>query len=344
MSANPRPSAPPRELVDLRDNTNLWGPPPSAVAAFRGLDPAAIGPYPGPTGGRLLPALARYLEVREEEVTVGCGSDELIDAAFRLAGPGAPLRYLAPTFSMVPVYGLANRLVPCPIPIDKGGGIPRGFPPSGAGPGLLYLCTPNNPTGTTLPAGMIREAIATAAGDALVVIDSAYADFAGEPPNAWMREAIRSGRTLVLRTFSKAWGLAGLRIGYAAGSPELVARLVAIRSPYNLNAVAERVALAALERDGDWVRARAREAAESRDRLLGRLRERGRAPWDSAANFVLLPVANAAEVVGRLLERGVAVRPFPGLPVIGDAVRIGVGPWPMVERFLDALEEVLPCG
>ena len=102
-------------MADLRDSVNLWGPPPSARDMRRGLGHGRLARYPGPGGGRLVPALARHLRVREDEIAVGCGSDELIDSAFRLAGAGVELRYVAPTFSMVPVYAAANRLTARPV-------------------------------------------------------------------------------------------------------------------------------------------------------------------------------------------------------------------------------------
>ena len=329
-------------MIDLRDNTNLWGPPPAAVEALRGLDPRRLAAYPGADGGVLLPALAEFLGVSEAELALGCGSDDLIDAAFRLAEPGSALAYPEPTFSMVPVFGRANRLRLSPTPFEADGSLDAGALPAGASDasGIIYLCSPNNPTGTSLPEATLRTVVEHAPG--LVVLDAAYAEFTGEPE--WAGWAGRHDRLLVLRTFSKAWGLAGLRIGYAIGAPPLITRLRALRGPYGVNAVAEAAAAAALAHDGDWMRARSREAAANRDRLLGALRARGLAPLPSAANFVLLPVGDARGLASRMLARGVAVRAFPALPGIGDAVRISVGPWPLLEEALAALEEALACG
>jgi histidinol-phosphate aminotransferase len=108
-----------------------------------------------------------------------------------------------------------------------------------------------------------------------------------------------------------------------------------------VSAVSEAVVSRVLEQDGAWVQARAREAADNRDRLIARLVAMGQTPWPSRANFVLLPVADATAVAARLLARRVAVRAFVALPGVGDAVRIGVGPWELMERCLDALHEAL---
>jgi len=326
-------------VADLRDSVNQWGPPPSARDVRSGLGPGRLAGYPAPGGGRLVPALARHLRVREDEIAVGCGSDELIDAAFRLAGPGAELRYVVPTFSMVPVYAAANRLTARPVCGRPDGEIePGSLTPSPGG--AVYLCSPNNPTGALLPPRVVDIVLSRAPAGSLVIIDAAYADFADQP--AWFGEATRFERCLVLRTFSKAWGLAGLRVGYAVGHARLIARLNTIRGPYMVNAVAEEIVSRVIERDGAWVRMRAREAAENRDRLIARLVAMGHDPWPSHANFVLLPVADATAATARLLLHGVAVRPFSALPGVGDAIRIGVGPWTLLERCLGGLSEMLP--
>jgi histidinol-phosphate aminotransferase len=326
-------------VADLRDSVNLWGPPPSARDVRSGLGQGRLAHYPGPGGGRLVPALARHLRVREDEIAVGCGSDELIDAAFRLAGAGAELRYVVPTFSMVPVYAAANRLTARPVCTRPDGEIePGSLTPSPGG--AAYLCSPNNPTGAPLPPRVVDTVLARAPAGSLVIIDSAYADFTDQPD--WFDEATGFEGCLVLRTFSKAWGLAGLRVGYAVGHARLIARLNVTRGPYMVNAVAEEIVPRVIERDAAWVRARASEAAENRDRLIDRLVAMGHAPCPSHANFVLVPVADATVAAARLLLHGVAVRPFSALPGVGDAIRIGVGPWPLLERCLRGLSELRP--
>ncbi|HEU5220042.1 MAG TPA: histidinol-phosphate transaminase, partial [Gemmatimonadales bacterium] len=308
-----------------------------------GFEARWMSEYPGSDGGILLPALARFLGVAESQVTIGCGSDELIDSAFGLAEPGSALIHSEPTFSMVPVYAGANRLRSVGVPLGANGGFdpqPLLNAARAAGPQtVIYLCSPNNPTGGAIPADAIRTLLQQAPG--LVILDAAYAEFCDEP--GWLTEAAGSERLLVLRTFSKAWGLAGLRVGYAVGGAALIARLRSNRGPFSLNAVAERVTVAALAQDGAWVIAHAREVARNRDRLLEALRALGLSPLPSSANFVLLPVADARNVAAGLLHRGIAVRAFGDLGEIGDAIRIGVGPWEVMARCLTAIREVLSC-
>jgi histidinol-phosphate aminotransferase len=336
MTATPSP------LINLRDNVNLWGPPPSAAEVLRGFEPEWIAQYPGTEGGLLAPELARFLGVDEAEVSVGCGSDELIDAALGLAEPGSAVVHSDPTFTMVPVYARANRLRSVPVPYGASGEFDLArfsearSKAGRAGPAVTYLCSPNNPTGGVIPAASIRALIADSSG--LVILDCAYAEFCGEPD--WVAEAVKSDRLVVLKTFSKAWGFAGLRTGYAVGSRALIGPLRASRGPFSLNAVAERAVTVALRRDQEWMRIHADQAGRNRDRLREELRARGLRPLPSSANFVLLPVTDAERVAAALLERGIAVRGFTRLPGIGDAVRIGVGPWELLERCLSALREV----
>jgi histidinol-phosphate/aromatic aminotransferase/cobyric acid decarboxylase-like protein len=142
---------------------------------------------------------------------------------------------------------------------------------------------------------------------------------------------------LVCRTLSKAYGLAGLRVGYATASAGIVETIEKSRGPFKVNALAQCAAVAALTEDRDWVVARAAEAVENRDRLAAALRALGFSPLPSAANFLLVPTPKAFDVAERLRADGIGVRPFRNLPQIGDAFRITAGPWPIMERVLGAL-------
>ena len=196
----------------------------------------------------------------------------------------------------------------------------------------LILNSPNNPTGAMMARESIERVVNEATG--VVFIDEAYAEFAGVSA---VDLAERSDRVLVIRTMSKAFGLAGLRIGYAIGQPKLVMEVEKSRGPYKLNAMAEQMAIAALRHDRDWIDEHVALAIQLRERLADALRAMGLSPMPSSANFVCVPVANCVAVGQALRARGVAVRPFPTLPHVGDALRISVGPWSMLQRLLDAL-------
>jgi histidinol dehydrogenase len=323
--------------LDLSDNTNRWGVPPSAARVLRELDDTTVTRYPSVYAAELKDALAAYAGVAAGEIVTGCGSDDVLDATMRaFADPGDRIAYPDPTFAMLPHFARTNGLVAVPIATPD----PHALDLDAllaARARITYLCSPNNPTGLALSRAEVEHVVQCAAG--LVILDEAYAEFMGD---GWLAEAPRHPRLVVARTMSKAFGLAGLRIGYATAAASLIAPIEQARGPYKVNAVAERAALAALREDMDWVRAGIAAARESRTRLTESLRTMGMHPFSSAANFVLVPVADAAATATRMRAAGVAVRPFSAMPGIGDAVRITVAPWPMMETALQAFRAAVP--
>ena len=335
--------------VDLSDNTNLAGPPPAVRSLLAGVSSSAVTRYPTPYATALRARLAELAGVEVDNVTTGCGSDDLIDAALRaFCEPEARVAFPAPTFGIVSSFARANGAHPVPVPLAAELALdPEAL--LACDPAVIYLCRPNNPTGTLWArAAVERVAAGSATGDRapLVVVDEAYADFAGEDLRAW---AAGTSNVVVLRTLSKAWGLAGLRVGYAVGPAPLIAAIDKARGPYKVGAVAEAAALATLGADGGWVDEGVREVVTIRERLAAALRERGLPPLPSAANFLFVPlpsqvavaVGGASGLAAALRARGVAVRAFPALPRLGDGFRVGLGPWPLMERFLAALDDVL---
>lgn len=333
-----------RCAIDLSDNTNLWGAPPAAARAIGELALSGVCRYPELYSESLVEALAAYAGVDAGAIVTGCGSDDVIDAAIRAFGePGGRLAHIDPTFTMVPVFARLNGLEPVAVPLtgDFDADADRLL---AAGAAVTYLCSPNNPTGTELRRETMERVIAEAEG--VVVVDEAYAEFSGRSVADLVAS---SDRLLVTRTLSKAFGLAGLRVGYGIASPAIVAALRKARGPYKVNVVAERAAVAALRADVNWMRARVTDAVAVRQRLDSALRALGLEPLPSAANFVLVPVAGARAVAKAMSDRGVLVRAFDGLAAVtpaleasgGAALRIGVGPWEQMEAALEALREAL---
>jgi len=197
---------------------------------------------------------------------------------------------------------------------------------------IIYICSPNNPTGSPAVRRSVDRVIERAPG--IVIIDEAYGEFTD---GGRVSEAPQHDRVLVTRTLSKAFGMAGFRIGYGTGAASLVHEIEKVRGPYKENTPAERAAACALREDVLWMRELAAEAVQNRERFAEALRAHGLDPLPSAANFLLVPIANAALVAQRMRERGIAVRPYPGLAGIGDALRITIGPWTLMELALDAL-------
>ena len=336
------PKRTPVEL-DLTDNTNLWGLPPTAERTLRDMPVAAVTRYPTLYAGELKAELALLHGVSADMIVTGCGSDDILDSAMRAFGePGELVAGSEPSFAMIPIFARMNALRWMGIselsPMGVG---PRAHQPDidallATNAKILYLCSPNNPTGALLARESIERVIAHAQG--VVFVDEAYAEFAGVSS---IDLVAQSERVLIIRTMSKAFGLAGLRLGYAIGQPSLVIDVEKSRGPYKLNALAERVALAALRNDMPWVNEHVALAVMLRDRLSDALRAMGLAPMPSAANFVCVPIAQCVAVGQAMRARGVAVRPFPALPHVGDALRISVGPWPLMERMLAALASAL---
>jgi histidinol-phosphate aminotransferase len=323
-------------ILDLSDNTNLYGVPPAALRVLRETSAGEATRYPSPQSDDLRAALANYAGVTPERVSTGCGSDDVLDSIVRtFASPGERLAFCDPTFSMIPELARRNRLVPCPVrlaadfDIDDTALLAAGAP-------LLYLCSPNNPTGTVASRERIERVLDGARG--IVVLDEAYAEFSG---TSLLAETGRRRDLLVVRTLSKAFGLAGLRVGYAIGDPDRIARVEETRGPYKVGSIAERAAAAALREDRSWVADRAAQTGLDRERLIAALTAIGLAPLPSAANFVLVPVPDAAACAARMRAAGVHVRAFPGLAGIGDAVRMTVAGPAVIQPAVAALREAL---
>ena len=318
--------------IDLSDNTSVFGVPPSALNELHNTTETMVLRYPALYADELKAALARYVGVGPSEIVTGCGSDDVLDSAIRaFTEPGDEVATSDPSFVMIPILARMNGLTPVSIPLRSDYEIDVDALIATRAR-IIYICSPNNPTGTLASRASIRRVLEEASG--LVILDEAYAEFSGI---SYIAEAPRWGRLLVVRTLSKAFGLAGLRVGYAAGTTALVAEVEKARGPYKVNSLAERAALAALTHDMEWVRARIEDVVELRERFRTGLVASGFAPLTSHANFVLVPVSHAEDVAAAMRRRGVAVRPMVDLPGIGDAVRIGIGPWPMLQATLDAL-------
>ena len=338
--------------IDLSDNTNLWGAPPSALEVIRSSDASSFARYPALYSEPLRAHLLDYVGLGANDAldtVTGCGSDDVLDSAMRIFnGEGARIAYSAPTFSMIPVFAQLNGLHAVAIPFMANLDIDAERLVDAAAD-ITYLCSPNNPTASAATRDAIEYVVQNARG--MVILDEAYAEFA---PETFVDLVTRHEHLLVTRTFSKAFGLAGLRIGFGVASRELAHLVARARGPYKVSTVAERAAMAVLRPgpDGlDWVRDHATLAVTNRDRLIAALSSRGITTLPSAANFVLAPMPDAVAVSRDLVARGILVRIISGLPMDpaalatgnGLGLRIGVGPLEMMQSLLAAFDEVRPC-
>jgi histidinol-phosphate aminotransferase len=338
--------------VDVSDSVNLWGSPPAALRALTATS-IVTSRYPSAYAAPLRDAVLRYLGLSSSsdvDVVSGCGSDDVLDATMRAFGePGDEIAFAAPTFSMISVFARLNSLLPVPVPMSSNYAVdPERLVDRRAK--ITYLCTPNNPTSNALSRDAVEYVVRNAAG--LVVIDEAYAEFA---PETFVDLVTMSDRVLVTRTFSKAFGLAGLRVGYGVGHVDVVEPVMRARGPYKVSAFAEAAAVAALADDPDalgWVSKHVALAVAIRVRLAIELESLGLFIAPAAGNFLFVPMAEARSMAEAMSRRGVLVRALSGLtqdiPALavsgGQALRIGVGPWEMMERVLEALEEALACA
>jgi histidinol-phosphate aminotransferase len=319
--------------VELSENTNQWGAPPAAVSALAACDARALFNYPSQPISPLIAQLAEYVGTNDPAtIVLGCGSDDILDCSMRaFAEPGDVMAFSDPTFSMCAYFARTNGLTPVGVPILRNWDIDvDGLLATKAR--IIYLCAPNNPTGTPIPESSVRRLLDKAEG--IVIVDEAYAEFAN---SSWAARAPQEERLVVFRTMSKAFGLGGLRIGYAVGRPELLQEIDKASGPFKVNAIAERVASATLKEGVPWVQARVEDAKVARAALRESLVALGLKPLPSESNYVMLPVPNAQAVAAHMRESGIAVRAFTALAVIGDALRITVGPPEMMKRCVDAL-------
>jgi histidinol-phosphate aminotransferase len=321
--------------IDLSDNTNLFGSAPSALAAIVEWAKERPARYPSLATVPLREALADWLGVGADNVVGGCGSNDVLDSSMRaLAEPGWRLAYAAPTFVMTSHFATANSLTPIAVPTFADGE-PDVDRLLATGAELIYLATPNNPSGKAAAAGAIDQLLERA--PRLVLLDEAYVEYAGA---SRVRDAVATGRAIVTRTFSKAWGLAGLRVGYAVGSARLIAEIEKARGPYKVNAVAERAAAAAVVHDRGWLAGIVADVAAGRADLAARLGALGYVSLPSNANFVSVRVPSATKAAEHLKTTGIGVRAFVATPVFGDLLRITVGPREIRDRVIAGFESM----
>jgi histidinol-phosphate aminotransferase len=319
-------------IADLSFNTNFWGPPPGVRTFLSELPASVLSEYPAAQGASLHSAISAHVGFNRASIAVGCGSDELLDAAFRaFAGSGGIVAHPDPTFAMVESFARSNGLDAVSIPLTAD------FHPNisalmRTNADIVYVCSPNNPTGGVIDRGDLESLLTITRG--IVILDEAYVEFA-DSSNIDLVES--SDRLLVLRTFSKAFGLAGVRVGYAVGRPTLIELLNTVRAPYSVNAIAQRTALTALQCGLPWVEACVIHTKALRSRFLSELATAGICALPSQANFVLVTGVDVRAAVRELQAVRVRARVFEGLTGIGDAIRITIGPWPIMDRCITAL-------
>ncbi|MDI3256494.1 MAG: histidinol-phosphate transaminase [Kyrpidia sp.] len=331
-----------RDVVKLASNENPLGPSPKVQEV---LVRAAANLHRYPDGGavRLRQALAAFHGVPENAVLVGNGSDELIKLiAESFVEPGDEVIVPTPSFSE---YWFATQVMAgttVAVPLGEGFQYDPERMLQAVTPRtkLMYLCTPNNPTGTYIPADALAEMVRRAPDHMLLVLDEAYHDYVEAEDYGEGLPFVKDGaKVIVLRTFSKLYALAALRVGYAVADPEIIDLVNRVREPFNVNALAQAAAVAALE-DGEHRRNSFEMNRTGKRQLYTGLETLGCRCVPSQANFILVQTPYpSTRVFEQLLRRGVIVRDGAafGLP---DHLRISVGTREENARLLDALADV----
>lgn len=315
----PGPKAP--GAIVLASNETPFDSLPAVLKAVQDVD--SIGRYPDPAACELTAAIAARHGVAVEQVITGCGSVGLCQQLVQVSvEPGDEVVFSWPSFEAYPqfVAVAGGRAVTVPL-VDEYQSLPAMLAAISPATRLVFICNPNNPTSTGVDGAQLTRFLDEVPADCLVVIDEAYREYVTAPGSIDGIEAA-AGRdnVVVLRTFSKAFGLAALRIGYAVGAPSVVAALAKVAVPFAVSTVAQRAALAVLEEEAEILRQAALTVGE-RERVIGALRAQGWTPPDSSTNFVWLPLRDRAEAFGSsLAERGILVRTFPG---VGSRITIG---------------------
>lgn len=333
-------------LIGLDRNERLSPLPDAVVAEIRdAVDSALLTRYP--SLDRLYDRLAVSFGVERERLLLTAGSDAAVKALYQVySRPGGQALMLEPSYAMYPIYARMFGMEPVQIGFGDDLSFDTDELLAGVGPEtrLVFIANPNQPTGTVLADAVIGELLTRArAVGALVVVDEAYYPFSAHTLLPWVAE---HPNLVVTRTFSKAWGLAGVRIGLVAAAPEIVTNLFKVRSAYDVNAVAAACAdvlLAHPEVAQDY----AAEVAAGRELLVTRARALGLEPVPSLTNFQVLRLAgrrDPAELVAALHARGYIVKgPF-GAPCLHDCIRVTLGGPELMGAFADALAAELPAA
>ncbi|HXW92978.1 MAG TPA: aminotransferase class I/II-fold pyridoxal phosphate-dependent enzyme [Terriglobales bacterium] len=334
-SFGPMPTATVDLPVRLDSNENPYGPSRRVLESMRGALSMA-NRYPRPEYQGLVEHIAAMHRVQPEQVLLGCGSSEILRvAAVASLGPGKKFVQASPTFETAERYAKQAGAAVIAVPLDREfahdlDSMLSHLDPAAA---LLYICNPNNPTGSLTPRVALEAFLAKVPATTTVLIDEAYHHFATETPGyaSFLDRPIEDDRIVVARTFSKVYGLAGMRLGYAIAKPALISRFRPHITPVNVNAVVVRAALVAMD-DAEGVQDYVMKNAMNRREFFNQAGARGLAPIPSSTNFVMMDVHRPAQqVIEHFRKNQVWIgREFPPLETY---VRVSLGKAEEMQEF-----------
>jgi histidinol-phosphate aminotransferase len=328
------------DVIKLASNENPLGPSPKALAA---IESAARSIYLYPDGGApaLRSAVAALTDMPPDCLVFGNGSDEILHLlALTFLHNSAHIVQADPSFAMYEIYGKLCNAAITKVPLkDYTHDLDAIADAITSETRIVFVANPNNPTGTLVTQPEVDRFMARVPENVITVFDEAYAEYVTNPDKPDMRPYIRDGRNVViLRTFSKAFGLAGLRVGYGIARPEIIGLLNRVRSPFNVNLLAQAAAAAAAG-DTDHLERTIAANTAGRVYLEQAFEKMGLEYVPSEANFILVDVKkDAKEVASALERRGVIIRAGLGL---ATHIRVTIGTQPQNERFIASLADVL---
>jgi len=326
--------------IKLASNENPYGPSPKAIAAIKKAA-TEVHRYPDGDATLLKAALAAFHAVDTDQILIGNGSNEVLELLIRtFAGPCDEVVYAQRGFI---VYALAAQAAGATgIAISESDGLTHDLDAMAAAvtakTKVICIANPNNPTGTLHHNEAIQAFLNKLPQDVIVIVDEAYYEFVADQLGDSVHNLSHPG-LVVSRTFSKAYGLAGCRVGYAVANPAIVGLTNRFREPFNINIPAQAAAMAALD-DRDWVMAHVAETIAERERLETALRSMGMSGGHSFGNFVLLRHSQSSGILQRLENHGIIPRPLAPYGM-ADYLRISVGlPEENIE-FLSVLKRIV---
>src|SRR5471032_878684 len=332
---------PAESIIKVASNENPFGPSPLAQAALQKAI-SGVNLYPDGNAFYLKQKLAAKLRVEPANLVLGNGSNEIIEfVSHALLAPGAEIVVSQFCFAIYPIVAKMFGANIISVPAQNyGHDLPAMFKAITPKTRIVFVANPNNPTGTLAPREEVIELVNDVPDDVLLVMDEAYIEFLDDAVDlvSLIRLGVRKN-LILMRTFSKIYGLAGLRIGYGIGRPDLIAALEKTRQPFNINSIAQAGALAALD-DAEHMR-------KTRENNFGGLDFFSRAFRDlklefvpSSANFILIRVGEGQKVFDAMQKEGVIVRPMDGYQ-LPEWIRISIGTPKENERCLNVLKSVL---
>ena len=333
------------EPVLLYRNENPYGPSEKVLGVLRE-SVAAGNRYPRTEYDTLLDKLAALHNVKREQIVLGCGSGEILCmAAMAFLNPGKKLVEAAPTFPALGKLAQTGGIEVADVQLNKRfeHDLPAMLDRVGSNTGLVYVVNPNNPTGTLTPRKDIEAFIAKLPANVIVLIDEAYHHFVapGADYISFLDRPIDDPRVIVARTFSKIYGLAGMRIGYAVATPENAKRLSAGFPSWSVSVVSARAASAGLE-DLDYVRLGLKRNTDDRQEFMNQATSRNLHPIDSQTNFVMMnPQRPPDEVIAHLKKRNILIGPK--YPALDKYIRISLGKPEEMKIFWQAWDELSPA-